>query len=427
MPSIAVVGLQWGDEGKGKVVDVLSDNVRYVIRSQGGHNAAHTIKIEDEELQLHHIPAGICRENTICYIGGGCVIDPKVLIEELELLQTKQIDYNKRLFLSPYAHVIFPYHRIIDEMESKWRKNEVNEKGIGPCYADKVQRFGIRMADLLSPEFEEKIAYNLKLKNEILEKIFHFPPLEMEQILFEYQRYGSYLKDLIKDKEGEIAEAIACGEPVIFEGAQGALLDLTFGSYPYVTSSSTVAAGLCAGCGAGPTRIDHTLGVVKAYTSHVGKGPFPTVFNDKEQKLFPSNFMSREIGANIGRLRQVGWFDSVLVRHALRVNGVDSLALMKLDILDDLDKIKICVGYKIGQKEMKTPPILWEDAYKAVPLFEEVEGWKTSTKNVTIYEDLPKKAQFFLEKLRQICGVPINIISVGPERQQTIIRNQFFN
>ena len=426
MPSIAVVGLQWGDEGKGKVVDFLADFALYVVRSQGGHNAMHTVKVQDDELQLHCIPAGICRKNAICYIAGGCVIDPGKFLEEITMLQEKNIDYQNRVFISPYAHVIFPYHYIIDEKEAHQRKNEVKEKGIGPCYVDKIRRFGLRVANLMHASFKEKLQDILQWKNQELQAIYHHEPLDFEKIYTQYQQYQQLLLPFVCDQEITIADAVDRGDPVIFEGAQGSLLDLTYGSYPYVSSSSTVAAGLCAGCGAGPTRIDHTLGVIKAYVSHIGKGPFPTRLQEKDKHIFPDTQACREVGDNKEEIRQIGWFDAVLAKHAIRLNGVDSLAITKIDVLDELETIKICIGYKVGKEEIYSPSILWEDMYSAIPIYEEIEGWKMSTSNITSVEDLPPQAKHFLDRLRHYCGVPITMISLGPEREQTIMKSQFF-
>ena len=428
MPAIIVVGAQWGDEGKGKIVDLLTAKAQHVVRAQGGNNAGHTIVIQDEEFKLHLIPSGILSSHTQCHIGAGTVLDPKVLLDEMSYLVSRGINLERRLGISEAAHVIFPYHKILDVLGEN-RKGErrigTTGRGIGPCYADKINRIGIRIGDLVRPSLLHSALKNvLTLKNEELVKIFDTTPLEFTPLYEEYVRYGEELLPFVKPVEWEIDQALQRKENVLFEAAQGTFLDISFGSYPYVTSSNTTAGGVCSGAGIGPTRVNHTLGVVKAYTTRVGNGPLPSAVENEQ--LFGSHEENRELGTTTGRKRRIGWFDVVLVRESIRLNGIDSIALTKLDILDRLDEIKVCIGYQVNQKRYDRFPSVLEDFDRLTPIYETFPGWKTSLKGISNFEKLPKNAQHYLRSIESMCGVPISLISVGPERERTIAIRDLF-
>ncbi len=424
MPSVIVVGTQWGDEGKGKIIDLLAERAECIVRAQGGNNAGHTIIAKGEEFRFHLVPSGILYPHTHCYIAGGTVIDPKVLIEEIRGLEEKRISFKGRLHISPFAHIIFPYHRILDRLYEDRKKDQAigtTGRGIGPCYADKANRIGIRMCELVDPQaLEEKLKNTLSLKNQELQGIFQHSPLNFDELLREYADYGKQLAVYVKEVEKLVGKACRENKNVLFEGAHGTLLDLTYGTYPYVTSSSTISSGVSAGAGIGPTRIQHTVGVVKAYTTRVGAGPLPTALTEQEQNLFLDNVTAREIGTTTGRKRRMGWFDACLVRHAVCLNGLDSLALMKLDILDTLKEIKICTGYRLRGQLLDTPPPLVEDLEKVEPVFETMAGWNRPTKDIVSYDQLPKEADRYIKRICELVNTPISILSLGPERERTI-------
>jgi len=418
MSVIAVVGMQWGDEGKGRVIDLLSENADLIVRGQGGNNAGHTIQIDSKEYKFHLIPSGILYPSTVCIVGGGTVIDPKVILEEIRELESNEIDIRDRLYISEYAHVILPYHTLFDSLEEGRKKDSIGttKRGIGPCYTDKVRRTGIRMVDLINPEsFKEKLKLNLTEKNEILQKIYNHDPLSLEEIFKEYSVYAEKLKKYVKTVELDIFNAIEEKKNILFEGAQGALLDNTFGTYPCVTSSCTLSSGLGSGIGVGPTKIDVTVGVLKAYATRVGNGIFPTSIEDP--KIFPTNMECREIGATTGRLRQLGWFDAVYAKFSCMINSIDKIAITKLDVLDSLDVIKICIGYKIDGSIYYHPLANFNDKQDIEPIYEEFKGWKTPTSSIRKYEDLPENAKIYLNRIEELCKTPIALISVGPERQ----------
>ncbi len=356
MQSVIVIGTQWGDEGKGKVVDLLSERADCVVRSQGGNNAGHTIVVGDQEFKFHLVPSGILYPHTQCFITGGTVIDPLVLIEEMRSLEAHGIALRGRLHISPYAHVILPYHCLLDKLYEGMKGKEAigtTGRGIGPCYMDKAARLGLRICDLIDPLLlEKKLSLALTIKNRELELLFNHTPFAFEPLLKQCLECAEVLRPYVADAELIIADAMAAGKKVLFEGAHGVLLDGTFGTYPFVTSSYTIASGVSAGSGVGPSRIGHTLGVVKAYTTRVGAGPFPT----EEAHSFIDHTAAREIGTTTGRKRRIGWFDACLVRYAVKLGGIDSLALMKLDILDSAKEIKICTGYALDDKIIHTPP-----------------------------------------------------------------------
>jgi adenylosuccinate synthase len=425
--SVAVIGMQWGDEGKGKVIDLLSESATHIARAQGGNNAGHTILALGKEFRFHLIPSGILYPHTKCYIGGGTVIDPRSLLAEIEELKKNGIPYLKRLFISPYAHIVFPYHRLMDQLIEKQKGGAAvgtTGRGIGPCYVDKVARVGIRLADLLDPvSFRSKLLEAVRLKTKELETLYSHEPLRWEPIYEEYLQYAKELAAFVAPVEELLYQASKKGEKILFEGAQGALLDVSFGTYPFVTSSCTLSGGICAGLGVGPSQIDQTLGVTKAYTTRVGNGPFPTELSQSELSLFPDHLASREVGTTTGRKRRIGWFDAFLLRHTVCLNGADSLALMKLDILDGLEEIKICTGYK----HCKTFPATIDDLSRAVPIYETHPGWRESTRDVKIYDDLPQLAKRYVRRIEELCDVPVSLISVGPEREKTLWLDRFFN
>lgn len=427
MKSIAVIGMQWGDEGKGKVIDLLSEDARHIARAQGGNNAGHTIVAAGSEYRFHLIPSGILYPHTKCYIGGGTVLDPASILLEMEGLKKHGIQFEKRLFISQYAHIILPYHRLLDQLGEKQKGAAAigtTGRGIGPCYVDKANRSGIRMADLIHfDQFRSLLGAALELKNRELDKFYGHPPLDLEPIYQEYIGYAKRLAPFVAPVEEMLYRAAKQEEKILFEGAQGALLDITFGTYPYVTSSCTLAGGVAAGLGLGPTKIGHTIGVAKVYTTRVGKGPLPTELSEAEMALFPDHTASREVGTTTGRKRRIGWLDAFLLKHTVCLNGIDSLALTKLDILDDLEEIKICVGYK----HCRHYPATQDELAKAIPIYETHPGWKSPTGNCKIYNDLPPNAKAYIRRIEELCDIPFSIVSVGPDREKTIWLEPFFN
>ena len=424
MPGILVVGLQWGDEGKGKMIDILSENAHLIVRGQGGNNAGHTIVTNGVEFRFHLIPSGILHPNTQCLIGGGCIINPKVLLEEISSLEKKGITTKGRLFVSPAAGVIFPFHILLDELEEE-RKGKgsigTTKNGIGPCYSGMVARHGIRMAELTEPRLlKSKLKEILSQVNAFLQ-VFNKPPLSIDSIYDEYSQYGKSLKPYISKTDAKVYSTLKQDKNVLLEGANGTFLDITFGTYPYVTSSHTLAAGVVCGSGVGPTQIDHTLGVLKAYTTRVGLGPLPTTLSKEDEPLFLSAEDAREIGTTTGRRRRIGWFDAVLARHAIGLNGIDSLALTKLDILDHLSSIKLCTGYLIKGEKYSLPPALTDDWEHIEPIYEEHPGWETPTSHINNKSDLPKEAKRYIDRIEELCETPFSFISLGPARDQTIM------
>ncbi|MBY0529194.1 MAG: adenylosuccinate synthase [Rhabdochlamydiaceae bacterium] len=424
MRSIIVVGLQWGDEGKGKVIDLLSEDADYIVRAQGGNNAGHTIVVGSEEYRFHLVPSGILYPQAHCFIGGGTVIDPKVLLEEIDGLEMRGVKLKGRLHLSPYAHVVFPYHRILDRLyEAQKGKNAIGTtgRGIGPCYADRSLRVGIRICELIRPDLlEKRLECLIDLKNQELEKIFSHPPLSVKEIFEEYRVYGQKLESYVSAVEQRVSEGLKKGLKVLFEGAHGTLLDINFGTYPFVTSSNTLSSGVSVGAGVGASQIDHTIGVVKAYTTRVGAGPLPTALSSEEQSLFMDNAAAREIGTTTGRLRRMGWFDAVLVRFSVQLNGADSIALTKLDILDSLETLKICTGYRLRGSVLKNLPPVIEDLENVEPIYETLPGWQVSTRDIKCFELLPVNAQRYIQRISELVEAPVSLLSLGPERERTL-------
>ena len=357
------------------------------------------------------------------------LVDPGSFLEEVDCLRKEGVDFADRLWLSNYAHVIFPYHKLLDKLYEKQKKDRAigtTGKGIGPCYADRASRIGIRLAEFMRPDvLRERLQTTLFSKNQELQVIFQKEPLLLDSLLEECHQLAVKLKPFMAPVEEWIAEALKMGKKVLFEGAQGTLLDNNFGSYPYVTSSSTIAASVAAGAGIGPTKIDHVLGIVKTYTTRVGEGPLPTAFTEKEQSMFVAS-KAREIGTTTGRIRRMGWFDACLVRYSARLNGIDSMALTKVDILDVVDEIKICTHYRLDGIILESPPALIEDLARVEPIYEVLEGWKKETSQVSSYEELPEKAVYYLKRISELIDVPISMVSLGPDRKSTLFLHQFF-
>ena len=419
MANIVILGAQWGDEGKGKVIDIFARKVDFVVRYQGGNNAGHTVVIDNDEFILHLVPSGILHKRKICVIGNGVVVDPKALLDEIKALEDKGIDVDGRLLISESAHVIFPYHKRLDELkEAKRRKIGTTKKGIGPCYADKMARSGIRMADLLDEAvLKEKLLINLEEKNAILDKIYGAKGFSFDEVYNEYLDYAGKVKKYVCNTTVVLNDAIKKNKRILFEGAQGTLLDVDHGTYPFVTSSNSTAGGASTGTGIGPTRIDKVIGVVKAYTTRVGEGPFPTEFTkDLMEKIRQKG---KEFGATTGRPRRCGHFDSVIVKHSIMVNGIDEIVVTKLDVLDDLDSIKICTSYKFEGRTYNDFPANGRVLAGCEGVYEELPGWKEDTTRVTSYSKLPKNAKNYLKRIQGLLKTKIALISVGCERKQT--------
>ena len=416
-----IVGTQWGDEGKGKIIDILSKEVDYIVRYQGGSNAGHTVVADGKEYIFHLMPSGILHKHKICCIGNGVVVDPQALIKEIKDLSSAGIHIDRRLKISPLVHVILPYHKVLDQLRETRRTNKIGTtgRGIGPCYADKINRCGIRMVDLLSPGiFKEKLKDNLKEKNEIFKKVYGHAGFSFSSIYKDYLNYGKFLSKYICNIASLLNKATQDKKDILFEGAQGTFLDIDFGSYPFVTSSSATAGGACVGTGLSPVKIDKVVGVAKAYTTRVGEGPFPAEFPVAFAKFIRKK--GNEFGATTGRPRRCGWFDSVMVREAILLNGISELAIMKLDVLDGLKTIEICIAYKYKGKLFKEFPDDLEAAKFAKPVYEEMPGWERTVNKIRHYQDLPLNARRYISRLQDILNTKISMISVGSSREDTI-------
>ena len=427
MSAIIVIGSQWGDEGKGKVVDYLAEQANVVVRYSGGNNAGHTVVVNDEAYKLQLLPSGILYKGKTCVLGNGVVIDPEAILKEINGMKERGIDTSS-LRISTRAQVLLPYHRRQDEAEETARgefKIGTTKRGIGPCYMDKVARCGIRIVDLMDPEeFAAKLKHNLTAKNELLVKLYGAEPFEYEPMLKQYLAFAEQLRPYVADTTYLLNDALDKGEKVLFEGAQATLLDLDHGTYPYVTSSNPIAGGACTGAGVGPGKIDKVVGVVKAYTTRVGEGPFPTELHCAMGDTIRE--AGHEFGTVTGRPRRCGWLDACIVKYAGQVSGLDALAITRLDILDGLDSIKLCVGYLYNGEIIKEYPASLKVLSKVEPVYEEFAGWKTDTTKVRRYEDLPAAARAYLERLSEVAGVRLGIVSVGPNREQTIIMEEMF-
>lgn len=424
MSVTVLVGSQWGDEGKGKIVDILSEKYKIVARYQGGANAGHTVIIGDKKYILHLIPSGILRDDVICVIGNGVVIDPTALLEEINILEENGISVDGRLFISHNAHLIMPYHRLLDSIsESGDTKIGTTGRGIGPCYIDKFARKGIRIVDLLDKtELEKQIRINLKEKNELLKKVYEHEGLDVDAIVKDYLEFDQTIDKYIKDVPSFLNQAIDEGKSILLEGAQGTMLDIDHGTYPFVTSSNPTSGGACTGTGIPPTKIDSVFGIVKAYTTRVGNGPFPTeLTNEDGEKL---RTIGDEFGATTGRPRRCGWFDAFLVSYSRMVNGITSVAITKLDVLSSFENIKVCVGYELNGKKIKYFPTSVEQLSAVKPVYEELDGWNEDISNCLSYNDLPKKTKEYLDFIARHSNVKIEIISVGPKRRQTFFVNK---
>lgn len=422
MTSVVVVGTQWGDEGKGKITDFLSENAEVVARYQGGDNAGHTIKFNGETYKLHLIPSGIFNKEKVCVIGNGMVVNPKSLVQELAGLHERGITTDN-LRISNRAHVILPYHLKLDEVEEASKgdnKIGTTKKGIGPAYMDKAARVGIRMADLLDREvFEEKLEQNLKEKNRLFERIYETTGFTKEEILDEYYEYGQQIKQYVCDTSVVLNNALDEGRRVLFEGAQGVMLDIDQGTYPFVTSSNPVAGGVTIGSGVGPSKINHVVGVCKAYTSRVGDGPFPTELMDEIGDQIRE--VGREYGTTTGRPRRIGWYDSVVVRHARRVSGITDLSLNSIDVLTGLKTVKICTAYRYDGQLIDEYPANLNILKKCEPVYEELPGWTEDITGCKSLDELPANARHYVERVSQLTGIPLSTFSVGPAREQTNI------
>ncbi len=422
--NIAVVGAQWGDEGKGKLIDILSKDVDITVRYQGGSNAGHTVIVGNEHYVFHLLPSAILRRDKVCVIGNGVVVDPKALLEEMDGLQKRGIEVTpKKLKIAVNSHVVMPYHRVLDGLRERMREHKIGTtgRGIGPCYADKVTRCGIRMVDLLNPRvFRAKLKDNLREKNEYFKKVFGQQGFHTNEIYTEYMRYARRLKPYVCDTAIYLNEQMDRKKSVLFEGAQGAFLDIDFGTYPFVTSSNTIVGGVTSGSGVAPTKIDKTIAAVKAYTTRVGEGPFPTEFDEKMDQEIRTK--GKEFGSTTGRARRCGWFDSVLVRYAAVVGGYDELAIMKLDVLDDLKTIKLCSGYKYKGKLFKDFPHDYEVLCNARPVYQQMPGWQVPVGQIREFRKLPVQARNYIKRMEELVGVPIKYISIGSERDEIIVR-----
>ncbi len=426
MPALVLLGAQWGDEGKGKATDLLGDRVEYVVRYQGGNNAGHTVVIGKEKYALHLLPSGILSPNVIPVIGNGVVIDPAVLLEEINGLTERGIDCS-RLLISSNAHLITPYHRTIDKVSERFlgkAKIGTTGRGIGPAYADKINRIGIRVQDLFDPSIlRQKVEGALRDKNQVLIKVFNRKNIEVEEVVAEYLAYAEILRPHVVDTALLLNKALEEGKTVLLEGSQGTLLDVDHGTYPFVTSSNPTAGGACTGSGIGPTKITRVIGILKAYTTRVGSGPFPTeLFDDDGEKL---RTIGGEVGVTTGRARRCGWFDAPIARYAVRVNGLTDFFLTKLDVLTGWEKIPVCVAYEIDGKRVEELPASQTDFHHAKPIYEYLDGWTEELRTARKFSDLPINAQKYVQFLEKVSGAPMSAIGVGPGRDETIVVKEF--
>ncbi|MDM8311442.1 MAG: adenylosuccinate synthase [Clostridium cadaveris] len=423
MSSFVVLGAQWGDEGKGKITDYLAEKAHVVVRFQGGNNAGHTVEVEDKQYKLHLIPSGILYDNKVNIIGNGVVVDPEALLSEINYLEGLGVSITpEKLIISDRAHVIMPYHKVLDALKEKARgANSIGTtgKGIGPCYTDKFERCGIRICDLINKDvLKEKLQENLTLKNKYITKVYDGEALDFDTIYNQYVEYAEKVKPFVKDVSVILNEEIKEDNSILFEGAQGMLLDIDYGTYPFVTSSNTTAGGVSSGAGIGPNKVNEVIGITKAYTTRVGKGPFPTELEDETGEWIRTQ--GHEYGVTTGRARRCGWLDIVIVNTSVRVSGLTSLVITKIDTLAGLDKIKMCVGYEFEGKVIDYFPASLEDLAKCKPIYEEFEGWGEEIKNAKTFDELPENAKKYLNRIEELTGVEISIVSIGPKRSETI-------
>ncbi len=427
MPAIVLIGAQWGDEGKGKATDLLGDRVQWIVRYQGGNNAGHTVVLPDgQNFALHLIPSGILTPGVTNVIGNGVVIDPGVLLDELAGLEERDVDTSK-LLISADAHLIMPYHVAIDKVTERYlgsRKIGTTGRGIGPCYQDKIARVGVRVQDLLDEKiFRQKVESALEFKNQVLVKVYNRKALDADQVADEVLAAGEKFAHRIADTRLQLNQALERGETVLLEGSQGTLLDVDHGTYPFVTSSNPTSGGASAGSGIGPGKITTVLGILKAYTTRVGSGPFPTELDDESGEYLRKQ--GGEFGVTTGRSRRTGWFDAVIARYAVRVNGITDYFLTKLDVLSGLEKVPVCVGYEVDGFRTYDMPMTQTDVHHALPIYEELPGWFEDISGCRTFEELPANAKAYVERLEELSGARISAIGVGPGRDQTIVRHEF--
>ena len=427
--NVVVIGTQWGDEGKGKIVDWLTDHAQGVVRYQGGHNAGHTLVIAGKKTVLHLVPSGILREGVTCYIGNGVVLSPAALIKELDELKVAGVDADARLKISEACTLILPYHQALDiarEAAKGAQKIGTTGRGIGPAYEDKVARRGLRVQDLLRPKrFAEKLGEVLDYHNFILKNYLGAAPVDFQMVLEGAMALAPRITKMIADVPRALYEAHKAGANILFEGAQGTLLDIDHGTYPFVTSSNCVAGGASTGAGVGPGMLDYVLGITKAYTTRVGSGPFPTELYDAEDKQDPVGkhmaTKGHEFGATTGRARRCGWFDAAALKRSIQINGISGLCVMKLDVLDGIEEMKICTGYKLDGQFTDILPVGADDLERCEPVYESLPGWTESTVGIKSFDALPKNAQVYIRRMETLCGVPVDMVSTGPDREETIV------
>ena len=427
MSTVVISGAQWGDEGKGKIVDYLAQQADTVVRFQGGSNAGHTVTVGGEEYKLRLLPSGILYKGTTCVIGNGVVVDPQCLLEEIDSMNSRGID-TSGIRISNRAHVVMPWHKLFDELGEELRgssKIGTTKRGIGPCYMDKADRIGIRVCDLIDrEEFAAKVKNILRVKNLTLQKVYNHAPLDADEIISEYESYAEKLRPFVCDTITLLNAQIDAGKKILFEGAQATMLDIDYGTYPYVTSSHPISGGVGIGAGVAPKKIDTVVGVVKAYCTRVGEGPFPTEqLNDIGEKLRTAG---HEFGTVTGRPRRTGWLDACVVKYAGQLSGTDYMAVTRLDILDSFDEIKMCTAYRVNGKIIDEIPASLKILAQVEPVYETFDGWKTDISKIRRYEDLPANARRYLERMAEVTGIALGIVSVGPNRDQTIVLNEIF-
>ena len=427
--SVVVIGAQWGDEGKGKIVDWLTDRARAVVRFQGGHNAGHTLVINGEKTALHLIPSGIMRPDVACLIGNGVVLSPAKLLEEMQGLESRGIEVRERLRISTAAPLILDHHVRLDQAREKARgaaKIGTTGRGIGPAYEDKIARRAVRLGDLFHRErLAAKLGEVLDFHNFVLQRYFNEAPVDFQKLLDECLAYAEQMRDLAADVTGILEARMAAGDDILFEGAQGALLDIDHGTYPYVTSSNTTAGGASTGSGVGPRHIDGVLGIVKAYSTRVGSGPFPTELDDEVGEYL--RVKGGEVGTTTGRTRRCGWFDAVALRRSAFNNSMSGLCITKMDVLDELDVLRICVGYRVDGERTESLPVGAEGYAEIEPIYEEMPGWRSTTAGMNRFEDLPRAARDYLARIADIAGVPVQVVSTGPDRAHTMVLKHPFD